>query len=179
MAYRLTLLYFSFLLIVFCSTTSAQTFRSVDAAIGNPKEVIILDLSGKGLTQFPQHVLKCKNLEELNLSPEQVVRFGGTSPQIINANAIQRIPNEISKLKNLRSLNLQATELVELPFSMINLEKLSFLDLSFNPALNMEMVLLIIPKLTSLKFIDLSGCSFADKDIQQLKEKAPTLVVQY
>lgn len=151
----------------------------MEAAMGQPKEVRILDLSGKGLTTFPRQIFKFKNLEEIDLSPEQLLIFRGTTPQAIKGNDIPSIPEDISKLRNLRSLNLQGTNLKTLPYGLVNLEQLSYLDLSYNAELNAKTVMLIVPKLTGLRFLDLSGCDISIANILILKEKMPGVVIQH
>lgn len=175
----LTTLFLGFLCILETNALSAQTFHSMENALNQPKEVKILDLSGKGLETFPDNIQKFKNLEEIDLSPEQMLLFRGATPQAINRNSIQKLPEEIGKLRNLRSLNLQATGLQTLPFGMVNLEQLSYLDLSYNPQLNAKTVLLIIPKLPSLRYLDLSGCQISSVEINELQNKLAGVVIQY
>lgn len=177
--FLVTTLSLGFFCILGVNHLEAQTFRSMDKALDQPKDVKILDLSGKNLKSFPENIHKFKNLEEIDLSPEQMLLFGGSSPQVINGNYIQKLPEEIGKLRNLRSLNLQATDLRTLPFGMVNLEKLSYLDLSYNSQLNSKTVMLIIPKLPGLRFLDLSGCPISSDEIQELQGKLPHLVIQY
>ena len=156
-----------------------QTYRSVDAALSASKEVKVLDLSGKGLTAFPDEITRLKNLQEVDFSPEQMIIYRGDGPESINGNHIPYLPEDIQKLSNLRSLNLQATGLQQLPDGMGQLQDLAFLDLSYNPHLNAQSVLKVLPQLSNLKFVDLSGCPLSDQQLLLLKNQIQKVVVQF
>lgn len=151
----------------------------MEDALTQPREVKILDLSGRSLEGFPEQIQKFKHVEEIDLSPEQLLLFRGDKPQAIRRNNIQKLPEEIGKLRHLRSLNLQATNLQTLPYGMVNLDRLVYLDLSYNPQLNIKTVLLIIPKLPSLRFLDLSGCPVSAAEIRELQQKLSRVVIQH
>jgi len=86
--------------------------------IPQPSSITKIDLSNKGLTEFPIEILKYKNLVELDLSN----------------NGLKSIPVELSELKNLKYLNLslnQGLNQVDLKVVLNNAKfNLTVLDLS-------------------------------------------------
>ncbi len=105
-----------------------------------------LDLSGRGLTEFPEE--KIKNLEALvylNLSD----------------NPIKKIPKALKRCKQLRWLGLSQTGIRRVPFWLRKLEKLDHLDLSdtylgiLSPFAG---TLTRFPK--NIRYLDLEGCMF-------------------
>ena len=71
----------------------------MEAALENPKEVYVLRLNSKKLTQFPAEITQLSNLEELFLMN----------------NAIQEIPHSILQLKKLRKLILENNQIEVIP----------------------------------------------------------------
>ena len=70
-------------------------FTSLKRALANKGKVVKIDLSSKGLKQFPVQLLLLKNLEYLDLSN----------------NNIAEIPEGISQLKNLKVLAINNNQL--------------------------------------------------------------------
>ncbi len=161
------------------STGYAQVAESLEEALSHPKEITVLDLSGQGITSLPEEVGRLKNLEELDLSPERILTYRGGTPNPINGNFIQHLPDAIGKLKNLKRLNLQATDLRILPSAIINLQNLNYLDLSFNPRIDVRTILKVLPLLLGLKYVDLTGCKLSAADVDLLQTRLPDAVIQF
>jgi len=70
------------------------TVSSVFDIEGNEVEITRIDLSNKGLMEFPKGILKCENLEEL----------------ILADNGLIQLPIELSQLRHLRVLDLSGNQ---------------------------------------------------------------------
>lgn len=100
----------------------------------------ILDLSNQGLEKLPAYVLKMSNLEELNISNNQI--SGALPAEIhdlrnlrvldVSDNLMTGVPAEVGQLQNLEVLNLSNNKLTGLPNELGNLKKLRVLNLSGN-----------------------------------------------
>ena len=109
---------------------------------GNESDITEIDLSNKGLSEFPMEILQCKNLISLNLSD----------------NGIINIPIELSKLEQLKTLDLSGNQGVSYAdlgelfnhavFRLQNLD-LADCEMGFIPQ--------EIGKLKTLKTLDVSG----------------------
>lgn len=100
----------------------------------------VLDLSNKNLDKFPSYVLKMTDLQELNISHNNLtgalpaeIRFL-QNLKILNAsyNQMTGVPAEIGQLKNLEVLDFSNNQLTGLPYELANLKKLKVLNLSGN-----------------------------------------------
>ncbi len=104
-----------------------------------------LDLSGRGLTKFPDGLLGCGEVEELNLSNNPI----GPS---FSFSLLLRLR------RSLKKLDLSGCGLTKLPKGFEHLYKLEELNLSNNPLHPLPPVLLRY----KLKKLDLSGCGLTE-----------------
>lgn len=114
--------------------------KVVDNGVGIVPSGKALDLSNQGLVKIPGSVFSQTNLEELNVSRNQLT--GSIQSQIgqlknlvvLNAsyNAMTGVPAEIGQLQNLQVLNLSYNQLTGLPNELGNLKNLKTLDLRGN-----------------------------------------------
>lgn len=106
--------------------TSEKTYRTIKSALKNPDKVVVLDLSGQGLTELPKEILNLTNLKFLNIGdkPKNLlfkspfVRFkyckvgGGLrhfdrmSGKYYNSNYIKELPSGLYQLTNLKVIRL-------------------------------------------------------------------------
>ena len=100
----------------FKSTIDTTVFRSIDKALEDDSENIILDLAGKNLNRIPRKITKIYSLIGLDLSK----------------NEISRIPKVIERLNRIMVLNLENNQLDELPEEVFKLGNLKYLDVSNN-----------------------------------------------
>lgn len=108
--------------------------------IQNPSGKNVLNLSSQKLTKVPDSVFNQTNLEELNVSNNQLT--GALQSQIgqlknlkiLNAsnNQMTGVPAEIGQLQNLQVLDLSNNQLTGLPNELANLKKLQVLNLKGN-----------------------------------------------
>lgn len=99
-----------------------------------------LDLSNQNLQKLPEYVFKQTNLEELDVSNNQL--SGAIQAEIrhlqnlkildASNNQMTGVPAEIGQLRNLQVLNLSNNQLTGLPYELGNLEKLKIFNISGN-----------------------------------------------
>lgn len=111
-----------------------------------------LDLSQQGLSSTPQYLFERTELEELNLS---------------HNNLTGALPAEIRQLKDLRVLNLSHNNFTGVPAEVGQLSKLEVLDLSYNQLTGLPYEL---GNLSNLKVLDLRGNAYATQDLVVIKQ---------
>lgn len=100
-----------------------------------------LDLSNKNLTKVDMSIFDNVNLEELNLSynnladalPSQIGNLKKLRILKAGSNQLTGVPAEVGQLSNLEVLDLSNNQLTGLPYELANLKKLRTLNLSGNP----------------------------------------------
>ena len=120
-----------------------------------PSTLNSLDLSNQNLDKLPQHVLNRTNLEELNIS---------------NNNINGALPAEIRFLKNLKVLNASNNIMTGVPAEIGQLSNLEVLDLSNNKLTGLPYEL---GNLKKLKILILSGNSYSKQDLDLIKKGLP------
>lgn len=137
-------------------------FTSLDSALRMPDSVIFLSLRGKITGKLPAGVAQFKNMVSIDLSscgltqfPKELLACSQLSSIILSDNPIKVLPPEIGQLDNLSRLVLRNTGITTVPASLQNCKGLSALDVSQNP-----LVALPIKELNGLprlKEINLGG----------------------
>lgn len=131
---------------------------------GNTQESVsinksnILNLSNQGLEKLPASVLKMTNLEELNISSNQLTGA---------------LPAEIHDLKNLKVLNASNNLMTGVPAEVGQLSNLEVLDLSSNRLTGLPNEL---GNLKKLKKLNLSGNDYSRQDLEVIKKGLPSSV---
>jgi len=119
----------------------------------------VLDLSGKGLTKAPSYIFNRINIEELNLS---------------NNNLEGALQAEIRHLQNLKVLNLSSNRFTGVPAEIGQLKELEVLDLSNNLLTGLPYEL---GNLSKLKLLDLSGNNYSEADLSKIRGTLPSSTV--
>ena len=122
-----------------------ETFTDIEDALKDPVEVIILDLSSKGLTEIPKSLSRFRNLQILILSDNQ----------------ISEMPEFISKLRKLQVLYIDSNNIENLYFNTTddrNFANLEEIYVGFNPIKTVPENL----KNIELSYISLGGCKYLD-----------------
>lgn len=131
-----------------CSLTQPTTpnnnaTKNTNANSNIPAQTgVTANLSSQGLTALPSDILKRTDLQELDISNNDI---GGALPGEIrflaklkvlkaNDNRMTGVPAEIGQLSQLEVLNLANNQLTGLPNEIGNLSKLRELDLRGNKA---------------------------------------------
>ena len=117
-----------------------------------------LDLSNQNLTKVPENIFNQTNLEELNLSNNQLT------------GAIQ---SQIGQLKNLKVLNASNNQMTGVPAEVGQLTNLQTLDLSNNQLTGLPNE---IGNLKNLKTLNISGNNYSTLDLNTIIERLPTNV---
>ncbi|UKN03337.1 leucine-rich repeat domain-containing protein [Paracrocinitomix mangrovi] len=135
----------AFTLFVVClvSTSKAIKVTSIEQIKGNSVSVTEIDLSNKGIVEFPNEILACKNLQVLNLSnngfvtiPWQVGKLANL--KVLDLSENQNIsPRSLDALLDsakfqLREVNLENCALFYLPEGVARHEKLERINASNN-----------------------------------------------
>lgn len=138
-----------------------------------------LDLSDKQLKKVPGYVFKLENLEELNISNNQIT---GVLPaeirnleslKVINAdnNLMTSLPAEIGQLANLEVLNVSNNFLAGIPKEIGQIENLLMLDLSNNQLTNLPYEM---GDLKNLETLNISGNDYLSSDLNFILENLAT-----
>lgn len=115
-----------------------------------------LDLSNQNLQKIPEYVFSKKDLEELDVSSNQLT--GAIQAEIrhlqnliildASNNQMTGVPAEIGQLHNLQVLDLSNNKLTGLPYELGNLQNLKTLDISGNnySELDLDIIQKKLPK---------------------------------
>ena len=110
-----------------------------------------LNLSGQGLDKLPSYVLSRTDLEELNISDNQLTGA---------------LPSEIGKLTRLKVLNASNNSMTGVPAEIGHLPALEVLDLSNNQLTGLPNEL---AQLDKLKVLNLSGNDYSEQDLDVIR----------
>jgi Leucine-rich repeat (LRR) protein len=155
-----------------------------DAVNADPLTVIKLDLTKKKLREFPQEVLKFKNLQQLNLSnnklksiPENISDLQHLTYLDISKNSITSLPQNIGKFNKLNSFKMSQNKISELPQSFFYLTSLEIIDFYSNP-LSFEPTL--FKKISkNIKFIDVRNTALNEEECKMLQKVLPDAKIKF
>lgn len=117
---------------------------------------VTLNLSGQKLDKLPAYVLVRYDLEELDIS---------------NNNITGALPSEIGKLKKLKILKANDNEMTGIPAEVGQLNNLEVLDLSNNQLTGLPNELANLKK---LRMLNLSGNNYSKQDLDVIKKGLST-----
>lgn len=136
-------------------TTDTNTKIDDTQPVKEPQTNKKLDLSNQNLQKIPEHLFSQRDLEELDLSNNQLT------------GAIQA---EIRHLQNLRVLDASGNQMTGVPAEIGQLHNLQRLDLSNNQLTGLPYEL---GNLQNLKTLDISGNNYSELDLRIIQEKLP------
>lgn len=145
------------LLLAGCSMFGQPANVNVNGVTSIPSNTV-LDLSNQGLTKVPDYVFNMTNLQELNISNNQIT------------GAIQ---SQIGQLKKLKVLNASNNLMTGVPAEVGQLTNLQILDLSNNQLTGLPNELV---NLKNLKTFNISGNNYSTQDLNGIVQKLPTSV---
>lgn len=138
---------------------SPEDAINVESGYNAAPRGIVLDLSGQGLTNTPAYIFSRSDIEELNLSNNQL------------EGSLQA---EVRQLQNLKVLNLSNNKFTGVPAEIGQLKNLEVLNLSNNLLTGLPNEL---GNLSKLKLLDLSGNNYSEMDLSIIKKSLPSSVV--
>ncbi len=141
------------------SSSEAESDTNSDAVKPTVTNGQTLDLSGQGLAKAPAYIFDKTEIEELNLSHNNL------------EGALQA---EVRHLQNLKVLNLSNNQFTGVPAEVGQLKNLEVLDLSNNQLTGLPHEL---GNLSNLKVLNLRGNNYLDADLSIIKEKLPDSTV--
>jgi Leucine-rich repeat (LRR) protein len=151
----------STLLIAGCSISSIQqqpgNSQTADTSQNIPSNKI-LDLSNQRLTKAPDNIFNRTNLEELNLS---------------HNNLTGALQSQVWQLRNLKVLNHSDNQMTGVPAEVGQLQKLEILDLSNNQLTGLPNEL---GNLNNLKTLNISGNNYSTHDLDIITSALPSSV---
>ena len=158
------LLFLFVLIISSCSSERPNNYRK-------------LDLSNKRLTSIPDSVLNMIDLDTLDLGSDFTLYPPLSAIIDSNANQISLLSEEIGNLTNLKALILRGNKLTALPYSISKMDKLEYIDLSFNTEFDIVKEIDKIKKLPKLKKLNIAFVSATQSDIDIIKHTLPNTQV--
>lgn len=138
-----------------------RKFTSIDEAMKTPDAVRYLNLHDAGLSAFPDHILKLKNLERLSLRknpvtsiPEGIGTLSALNWLDLGRTQLADLTPAVGRLKNLAYLYLNDNSITSLPEDLGNGGKLVYLNADRN---QLKTLPASLGRMTSLKWLRLSG----------------------
>lgn len=117
-----------------------KEYSSIEKALKDKEEVVVLKLNGKNLSELPDEIGELQKLTSINLYNNNLTELKASFFNLINCeeivltdNKLEYIPPNIEKLENLRMLSLGRNKLITLPKEIANLKKLQVLFIDGNP----------------------------------------------
>lgn len=138
------------------SDVTPETSKAVTLTISKGKT---LDLSGQGITKVPAYIFDRTEIQELNLS---------------NNNIDGALQAEVRHLQDLKILNLSNNQFTGVPAEVGQLKSLEVLDLSNNKLTGLPYEL---GNLSNLKVLNLKGNNYSIQDLNIIKENLPASTV--
>lgn len=138
-----------------------------------------LDLSGQELKRVPDYVFKLNNLEELNISNNQLT--GVLQAEIANLkslkvlkadnNLMTSMPAEVGQLLNLQIFSINNNLLASIPKEIGQMQSLEILDLSNNQLTGLPYEM---GNLKNIQTINISGNTYSASDLDIISESLST-----
>lgn len=137
----------------------------------------IIDLRGKKIKSLPGSILKNTKARELHIGTGGFKVYPPMSVIPDQKIPLRKIPQEISGMKELRRLTISSARISSLPESISTLQKLHYLDLSFNDELNIQEQMAKIGRMEALDTLVVYGRLLNGKIKSELRTLNPELKI--
>lgn len=158
-------------------------YISLKEALANPNQVVKLSLRKQGLKEFPEQILKLKNLQYLDLSknkieslPDSIVQLTQLQFLIVSKNELLALPNTIGRLKNLKILKAAQNKIARIPYSFGDLENLEYLDMWDN---ELDYFPESMSKLKNLEVMDLRNILISQENQNYIQSLVPNTKIYF
>ncbi len=158
-------------------------YLSLQEALENPNAVVKLVLRKQKLKEFPQEILKFKNLQYLDLTknalkelPDSITTLKNLQFLAVSKNSLEKLPNNIGSLKNLKYLNFNQNNIARIPYSFGLLEKLEYADLWSNDLGEFPETM---NQLKALKWMDLRNILIPQNIQDGLQNAVPNAKIEF
>ena len=149
-----------------------------------PEDKTLLDLSSRGLTEFPRDALKRTEIKKLILSgnnlktlPLEIGQLANIEELYLNNNHLEgALVAEIRQMSRLRVLDLSGNNMTGIPAEIGQLKFLEILNYKNN---NLDTMPDEIENLKNLKTLNLAGNKYTEEKIKELQEKLPNTNIIY
>jgi len=152
-----------------------KVYTNLEEALKTPEKVYRLDLDGSKqeaviLKSFPNDIYKFTNLQELNLSNNEIAEFPVDLTKLVNLqildlsfNPIKAIPTDIKEFTNLRVIKFTFCKLDTVPLELFSISTLEQVDLFANHIIRFPEGIKVNTTITYLN-IQRNGMSIEVKD---------------
>jgi Leucine-rich repeat (LRR) protein len=148
-------------------------FNSMEDALKEPEEVLILDLSNQKLTEVPEEILLFTNLRQLILTKNRLVElpdYLGRLSQLtylnVSANNLNALPHSIGRLHQLSSLDFSRNKISTLPESFFQMKSIEIINCYSNPLYFEPEKLTKIA--SQIKYINIQNTKIENEHCEQL-----------
>lgn len=169
--------------ITYDSIDTCHIYYSLDKALKNPNQVYVLNLTKNKLTEFPNEILKFKNLNILYLNKNKLKSIPDSIGTLIHLqkldlgkNKLETFPLGIVELVEMKKLILNQNYITGIPYAINKLKKLEYLDMWSN---DLYQIPESISELPNLKEFDLRVIQFSNSEQERISKLLPNTLIHF
>lgn len=162
---------------------TCRTYKSLESALKHPEKVYKLKLEKLKLKEFPEDILKLKNLQVLSLSKNKIKEIPDEIGQLqylqyadFSKNKVVEFPDGLTDCLHLKELVFSQNLLQALPAAIGKLKKLEKLDLWSN---DLGLYPVEMRQMTALKELDLRVINLSQQEQDRIKKILPNVKIHF